>query len=367
MKCKIVFRFCALFVCSLFALGSVRAQTVYVLTESWEVIVVDMQKLEYSDRFEIVQSPPPLIEERVEMNFGEYVPGKNLLFVSNKEGGVGDIPGLKIMKVDLKTKISTVFFRDQPDVPGSGTLMPDAGDYYYDVQDDLLYAHYYDIVYVLDKNGNIKNTFQDVPWLALSRKYPRFGKKVYKKGAGSLIEFDLTTCTEKKVLTDLPWIGGDPFASGAMKFLSQTSEEAEILIADRKTKLLHVNKSDPTGADQWTIRREESWAYVVNEEKLVDIPGYKRFDGELLTVTPRQGDLTFWAFEPTGPDMQLIYRVTLPSAEDIWKDVEENPRDSNTVPWLNLFRERTSLLHNTQVTHLTASGWWSSMRLQVTS
>lgn len=329
MSPKILLKLCIL-VSAVLTLNSAESQTMYVLNQIWEVTKIDMQALTEVDSFEIIQQPPPLLEERGEMGFAEFVPAKNLLFVSNTEGGPteGGPPGLKIMKVDLTTKTSAVFFRDQPDVPGSGTLMDDAGDYYYDTDDDFLYAHYYDIVYVLDKDGQIKNRFQDVPELALDQSYPRFGKKVYSLGAESLVEFDLTTCTERNVLTNLPWIGGDPYAVGTKKFFSQSETEADILIADRKTYRLNVHKSDPAGSDQWTINDQVQWFYVIDGEPSGDIPGYKRFDGELLTITPGQGDLTFWVFDPSkGPDMPLVYRVSMLPPHIIWHGVPDQPEN----------------------------------------
>ncbi len=323
-------RYCICAALNILSLELCLSQRIYVLNQIWEVTVVDMQTLTEVDSFEIIQQPPPLVDERGEMGFAEFVPEKNLLFVSNTEGGVGESPGLKIMKVNLMTRMSSVFFRDQPDVQEGRTLMPSAGDYYYDTDNDFLYAHYDEIVYVLDKDGNIKNTFPDVPWLDIDESYPRYGSKVYRLGAGTLDEFDLTTCTERKVLTNLPWIGGDPFATGVTRFFSQTETEADILIADRKTYRLRVDKSSPPGPAQWSIREQEQWWYMVNGERLGDIPGYKRFDGELLTITPGQGDLTFWVFDPAeGPNMPLVYRLFLPPPHIIWHGVPDAPQEKS--------------------------------------
>lgn len=301
---------------ALLAVQSTVAQTMYVLTESWYVHTIDMQNLEEVDSFEVIQPNPPLLEERCIMDLAEFVPEKNLLFVSNTCGGPieGAPPALKVMKVDLSTKLSTVFFRDQELTTGPvlGSLMPESGDYYYDIEDDLLYAHYYETVFVLDKDGQKVKTFEDVPDLPAHRSYPRYGKKIYSLGAKSLDEFDLTTCKERKVLTNLPWIGGDPYAVGTKKFSSRTSTSADILIADRKTYRLSID-INPIEPDQWTIQQQEQWWYMVDGQRTEDIKGYKRFDGELLTITPGQGDLRFWVFDPSqGPDMPLVYLVNLP-------------------------------------------------------
>lgn len=321
-------KICALIPLSILTVWAGKAQTMYVLTESWKAFVIDIPSLQVVDSFEIVQEPPPLLEERGQMDFAEFVPEKNVLFVSNTTGGSrAGPPGLKAMKVDLSTKISTVFFRDQYLTTGPvlGSLMPSAGDYYYDIEDKFLYAHYYSTVFVLDDNGNIVNTFNNVPWLALDPSYPRFGKKVYRSGAESLAEFDLTTCKERKVLTNLPWVGGDPYAGGTEKFLSQTSTTADILIADRKTYRLSVDKSDDA---PWTIREQEQWFYMVEGQQLGDVAGYKRFDGQLLTVTPGQGDLKFWVFNPTqGPNMPLVYLVNLLPPHIMWHGVPDPPRE----------------------------------------
>lgn len=320
--------------------GCINAQPkIYVVSQNWYVSIVDVEQLEIVDDFEIVDPRSPPFEPRVFATSPLLVPNLDLLFVSNEArtyplsytGGA-----LKIMKVDLKNKVSEPYFLD-PQVPlNSPNLVEEPGTLYFDSENNLLYACY-DLepptTYVIDFNGNIRNVIKPSEGCPVQGR-PRFGNKLYSLGKNRVSELDLTNMKRKVVLTQLAHVGGTPFTGGDLWFISQDETSADLLIADRKTKRYQIRKPLPGEPDLWTIVSEEDYLFDVNGQTTDDIAGYKKFVGQLLTIRPPSplSDPTpevykFWVFDATRNPMPVVYEVTLPSAEQVWEGDPDAPRD----------------------------------------
>lgn len=332
--------------CSLTLAFPATAQNfVYVVSEKWEVTKIKLNPPEVVDTFEII--PPGPLEIRHGLGSILYVPEWNSLFVGNYSAGfnpAGAPPELKIMKVDLSKKISTPFFYDQ-EILLEGeppSLVLDPGEFYYSTASDLLYVcyEYPSIAYILDRNGEIKRAYTE-PEVCPGGNPPPFQNKVYglatgtASPGGSIYELDLTTLSSRTVLDNLAYVGGDPYSSADLWFISQDEKNADFIIADKKTKRYQVEKPQPPDPPLWRIVSEEEYSYDIRGRRYDDVAGYKEFVNHYLTIDPfdtSSGPYTFWVFDATQNPMPLVYEVSVPKISEAWTDIPPDERPNNLYP-----------------------------------
>jgi hypothetical protein len=339
---------------------------IYVISDDWYLTIIDAQTFEVVDDFEIVDPRATPLETRTLAESPLLVPDKDLLFVGNTAGALPQNysgGGLKIMKVDLKSRLSSPYFLDPPGPPPG--LMGDYGNFYYDAENNIVYACYGLITYAIDLNGNITQEYPS-PEGCPVQGHPRFGNKLYSLGKNRMSELNLADMKRRVVLKDLEYVGGTPFTGGDLWFISQDERNADLIIADRKTKRYQIEKPLPPEPAQWKILSEEDYSYDVHGEILDDVAGYKKFVGELLTIRPPSSitepppeEYKFWVFDATRDPMPVLYEVNLPSAEQVWDGDPNAPRDPfGPTPYLIPGTGRIAALY-------TGLGDWRPVKLLI--
>ncbi len=298
---------------------------VYVVSQNWFVTIVDVSALKIVDDFEIIQSPVPPLDPRTAAVSPLLVTQNELLFVGNIARALPQnytAGCLKIMKVDLRTKLSTPYFLDPP-AQGQPNLMGDGGTLYFDSGSALVYACYADrpATYAIDLNGHVQQQYTS-PEGCPRQGLPRYGSKIYSLDLKRLDELDFLSLTWTTVLGGLAFVGGSPYRGGDLKFFNYTQNEATVLIADSGAVSYNVRKD----LVPWIINSQTQCTFVYDGTEALDVAGYKKFVGDYLTVF--DGDVTFWVFDPSRvPTISLVYKVTLPSAQQVWQGDAEAPQE----------------------------------------